>query len=66
MIRRKSIVFVVMRILAKLGLLVLQVMVEFASDKRSKPRYVAMKAKELHDEGLISDAELSKSIYGSD
>lgn len=61
---RKSMAFVALRILGKVAIVVLQVIVSFASDERTKPRYSAAKAQQLYDDGLISGSEYARHIHG--
>lgn len=56
----------IVKMLMKISFVVLQVAVAFASETRSKPRYVSLKAQELYDEDLISQEEYSKSIHDND
>jgi hypothetical protein len=63
---RKSIALMALRVIWKFALLFLQVVASFASDEKSKPRYTALKAQELYDDGLISMVELNKSIHPND
>ena len=63
----RSSIFTVLRFLAKCGLVVLQAMIYFVSEEeRPRPPYGVLKAKELHEEGLISNAELARAIHGND
>ncbi len=50
----------------KFGLVTLDVIASFASDKQSPPRYSPMQAKMLYDEGRISNAEYSDAFYHKD
>jgi hypothetical protein len=61
---RKSIVFMALSILWKFALLVLQVIISFASDERSKPRYTAAKAQQLYEDGVITGSEYARHIHG--
>jgi hypothetical protein len=61
---RKSMAFSALRILWKLSLVFLQLIAAVASDDRSKPRYSALKAQALFDEGLISIDEYNQCVHG--
>ena len=50
------------KLLWKLTFITLDVLLTIASDKRAKPSYSAMKAKHLHEDGLISAAEYRRSL----
>lgn len=54
------------KLVLKFGFVTLDVIVSFASDKQSAPRYTPMQAKMLYDEGRISNAEYSQAFYHND
>lgn len=60
---QQSMAFRALRILGKFVLVFIEIIASIASDSSSKPRYTASQAQELYDEGLISIAELNKSIH---
>lgn len=60
----QSVVLKGLTIFGKISLLVLQVIVAFASDEKDKPHYVAGKATELYEDGAISGSEYARHIYG--
>lgn len=51
-----------LKILWKGILIALQVMLMFASDRRSNSRYLPYQAQDLYKKGLISAAEYNKAI----
>ncbi|WP_133137185.1 hypothetical protein [Legionella rowbothamii] len=61
---RKSMAFMALKILWKFAFLTLQAIASFASDDRSKTRYIAGKAQQLYEEDAISGSEYAKSIHG--
>lgn len=64
MIRNKSTVFKVLKMLGKMSLIALQVIVVFASDEGKKTRLTAGKARQLYEDGVISGTEFAEHIQG--
>ena len=52
------------RAVLRIGVMILQVLAAFASDKPKK--YNFMEAEQLYEDGLISDEEYAKAIYTSE
>ncbi|WP_065240053.1 hypothetical protein [Legionella maceachernii] len=48
----------------RLVIVVLEVVIAFASDERPKARFVAIKARRLRESGSITGAECAKHIRG--
>ncbi|MGQ3892030.1 hypothetical protein [Legionella sp. CNM-4043-24] len=55
----------IVRVALKMGFVFLDVLLSFASEKR-RPRYTAIHAHELHQDGAISDQEYMRSVHGRD
>ncbi len=47
----------------RFGLIVLNAVLDIGFDKHPKSRYTAIKAHNLHEDGLISDAEYTRSLH---
>ena len=62
---RKSMAFMALRVLGKVAVVALQVIASFASDERTKPRYTAEKAQQLHEDGVITGTEFARHIHGN-
>ena len=52
------------KLIWRFGLIVLNAALDIGFEKRSGSRYTAIKAHNLHEDGLISDAEYTRSLHG--
>ena len=50
------------KLILKITFTVLGFILEITSDKRSKSPYTALQAHNLHEDGLISDAEYARAL----
>lgn len=62
----KSVAFILCRTSWRLGLFCLKVAAILSEDKPTRPRYTALQAQALHDEGLIGDEEYAKAVYSGE
>jgi len=52
------------KLIWRFGLIALNAVLDIGFEKHTGSRYTATKAHNLHEDGLISDAEYTRSVHG--